>query len=354
MSMKIIILNTPQFGTLTDSYKWCEYLKDDYNIVFLCFDSHLKKMDLPGVNYVYIHRFDSPLLRGLWYIIYTLFYCLFHKGFIFIVYFKFCQIFPIVFFWRDVHVDVRTLSVSTDKIRNARNDQKLLDAVNRFRSCSFISNGLLKKIKPSCARQFVLPLGADVISKTTKEWNSLRLLYVGTFNNRKMIKTIIGFEKYIKLSNDKKSTYTLVGDGEELQDIISYINQNGLNNINVVGRKSYDELKQYFDECNVGVSFVPIEDCYQYQPPTKTFEYVLSGLFCIATKTEANKEIINKDNGILILDTSDDFYKSLKYISSIKHTLCSSMIRETLKKNYTWESVVDAYLKPILAAESNT
>ena len=36
---KIVIINKTQFGYHTDYYKYCEYLKDDYDITFLCFDS---------------------------------------------------------------------------------------------------------------------------------------------------------------------------------------------------------------------------------------------------------------------------------------------------------------------------
>lgn len=41
--------------------------------------------------------------------------------------------------------------------------------------------------------------------------------------------------------------------------------------------------------------YVPITDYYEYQPPTKTFEYVLSGLLCLATATSSNKEVITEE-----------------------------------------------------------
>ena len=66
------------------------------------------------------------------------------------------------------------------------------------------------------------------------------------------------------------------------------------------GRIDYYKLKPFFDKCNVGVSYIPIRDYYQYQPPTKTFEYGLSGLVTIATETKSNQEVINNCNGILI------------------------------------------------------
>jgi len=44
---------------------------------------------------------------------------------------------------------------------------------------------------------------------------------------------------------------------------------------------------------------VPYYDC---QPATKTFEYILSGMVCIATSTYENKKLINNINGVLCND----------------------------------------------------
>ena len=61
---------------------------------------------------------------------------------------------------------------------------------------------------------------------------------------------------------------------------------------------------------------------YDIQTPTKTFEYIISGLFCIATNTTANKNLINKDNGILCDDNATSFSNALmklyKFRGSIK------------------------------------
>lgn len=37
---------------------------------------------------------------------------------------------------------------------------------------------------------------------------------------------------------------------------------------------------------------------YDSQPPTKTFEYALSGLYVLATKTRENEKVITNDNGV--------------------------------------------------------
>ena len=123
----------------------------------------------------------------------------------------------------------------------------------------------------------------------------------------------------------------------ELSDIVSCI-----------GRVPHHDLKKYFDEANVGVSFVPLLAHYQYQPPTKTFEYLMSGLYCIATSTIANKEIISDPlNGLLIQDTADSFCEALeKYLKLADKINKNDLIKSV--SQYSWDVIVDTYLKKAL------
>ena len=59
MKERLLIINKEQFGSLTDSYKWCQYLRDDYDITFICFDSGRDKLSQDGV----IVKYVSPLFK---------------------------------------------------------------------------------------------------------------------------------------------------------------------------------------------------------------------------------------------------------------------------------------------------
>ena len=346
---KLIILNTSQFGLLTDSYKWCQYLKQYVDITFICFDNKHKRMDIPGVNYKYVYRFDNSLLRGVWYILYSLFYCLFNQSKVFIVYFDFCHIFPLLLGKDRFHVDVRTLAVTDDDDLNKRQDLKLRNSLSYFKSVSYISEGIKDKISLDIQNQYILPLGADVISTKEKEWDKLKLLYVGTMNHRDIPKTIDGLYMFTQKYGKHNISYDIVGDGSELEQVKQKVREYNLSDIvSVHGKVMYDELSTFFNENNIGISFVPQKECYQHQPPTKSYEYILSGLYCIATNTVSNREIINFNNGILIEDTASSFCDALSYVAENLHQISKLEINNTLIDSHTWSSIVEKSLRPIV------
>ena len=349
MRQKLIILNTSQFGLLTDSYKWCQYLKEYLDITFISFDSKRKKMDIPGITYKYVFRFKNSLLRGLWYIVYSFIYCLFHKQNVFIVYFNFCHIFPLLLGKKRFHVDVRTLAVTDNEDVNMKQDLKLKKSLSFFNSISYISDGVKNKMSLQIENQYILPLGADVISSKDKKWDSLRLLYIGTLNHRDIPKTIDGLYLYTQTYGKHNLTYDIVGDGEELEEIKRKVSEYKLEDIvSLHGKVMYNELDTFLDNCNIGISYIPQKECYQFQPPTKSYEYILSGLYCIATGTVSNKEIINPSNGIIIDDTPFAFYEALSYVANNMHSISRLKIRETLMGSHTWNSIVEKSLKPII------
>lgn len=59
---RLLIIQQHQFGYLTDSYKWCEYLKDKFKITVLCYYVGRPKEELPGVSVKYIGLAGGRLL----------------------------------------------------------------------------------------------------------------------------------------------------------------------------------------------------------------------------------------------------------------------------------------------------
>ena len=125
-----------------------------------------------------------------------------------------------------MHIDVRTLSVEiTEKARIFSNNQLKQD-LKYFNSSSFITSGIQKQImQENHKSSFILPLGADIISKSNKSFEELNLLYVGTLNNRNIIDTVKGYIAFIKAHPEVKSHYDIVGDGinNEMEVMNEYI-----------------------------------------------------------------------------------------------------------------------------------
>ena len=143
--------------------------------------------------------------------------------------------------------------------------------------------------------------------------------------------------------------YSLIGDGTEYEIIKKYVKENNLEDIvSLYGRLPYNKLKPYLDTHNIGISYVPLIDCYEFQPPTKTFEYGLSGLYIIATETYENKQVINDKNGILIRDSSEDFVNALYKIYSHRNEYNSNVIRNTMEK-FQWKNIINKYLIKIIS-----
>lgn len=347
---KLLIIDKHHFGTLTDSYKWCEYLRNDYNITMLCFDTGREKMPMDGIKFKYINYNGNFTIRGIRFLLTALWCALFFNGKIMVVYFENCQWLKRLLPFKKMIVDIRTLSVSTNVKQREKYDRQLRNACHHFDIITVISEGVKQKINLPNKHIKILPLGSDVISETPKDYSTLKLLYVGTFAGRDLHKTIEGLAQFYQKNPGINISYDIIGSGlnnelEEYKTLAATLNMT--DKITFHGRLPYNQLKPFFDKCNIGVSFVPMTDYYDAQPPTKTFEYILSGLYTIATATSSNKELITTENGLLIYDSTTDFANAISKIWKTHTKLNEQRIRQSLE-TYSWRNIVNNILKPIL------
>lgn len=346
---KLLFICPCQFGYLTDMYKWCLYLKEDYDIAVLCFDVGLKRQVLDGVDVHYVSYSGAVLIRGIRFVLHSLKHILLFDGIIFIEYFKNCEWLKRLLPFKKMILDVRTLAVWGTQTTRDLYDKKVAYACAKFDVVSVISEGVKFRLKRT-AKTFILPLGADVISSSRKTINELRLLYVGTLDGRQIDKTIRAVDLFHRRRPDIPIIYDIVGSGnhdelEQFSSLVRKLNLNGI--VTLHGRVPNVELKPFFEGANIGVSFIPITNFYNIQPPTKTFEYTLSGLYTIATRTTENEAVINSDCGHLIDDTEEDFVNALDYIWANRKQIDSAVVRNAMS-DYRWEEIVHKYMKTIL------
>ena len=351
MKDKLLLIHKTQFGYHTNAFKHCYYLKEKFDISFICFAGNKKRINMEGVNIIYVPSKLPYILRAILFFIYTFWNLIFFKGTILVYYFKGCAVYKKVFKRKRMILDVRTLSVSSDDHINNINDRVLYQTALSYDYVTFLSESMREKILFPHEKSAIVPLGADIISTKSKSYDKLELLYVGTITNRHIERTLYGLKAYIEKYHQRDIKYHIIGDGyspNELPELVNLAKELNLDKyVTFYGRIPNNELKPYFDLCNVGVSFVPMTNYFDAQPVTKTYEYAMSGLIVIGTQTSANINIINTNNGVLINDDALSFCEALNYIQANHTQFIEQNIRESLIQ-YQWKTIVQEKLLQII------
>jgi glycosyltransferase involved in cell wall biosynthesis len=170
----------------------------------------------------------------------------------------------------------------------------------------------------SLKKTYVIPVGFNKryiypIDKT-KAHNLRRLLkikedqpllvYCGVIAKSRQLNLLLeAFRKVYEIIKGAK--LLIIGDGDALEELKRFAITIGVtNNTIFTGRVPHHEVVNYIGIGDIGISFIPINENYNYNPPLKTYEYLGCGLPTIATSTESNRRIIKDGyNGILVDDT---------------------------------------------------
>ena len=244
-------------------------------------------------------------------------------------------------------MDIRTGSVCKSLIVRRVQDAILMLETKFYKHITVISQSLSANFNIS-QKAHILPIGSDIISSTEKNFNYFHLLYVGTLFNRNLEITINGFKKFFDEHKGNLSiSYTIIGSGPTMEEknLKDLVRRYGLSEIvNIAGSIPHTQLKPWFDSANVGVSYVPLTGYYDCQPVTKTFEYLLSGMPVIATKTSENMKVLIPENSVIVGDSANDFYSGLSTIFVKRHLYDSTKIRNEAVK-YTWKNIIIKNLK---------
>lgn len=338
---KMIIVSCSQFGYHTDFFKHSQTLKNEYEITYICcFQGH-KKIDRQGINVEYIYsssrvKFIVEVCKKIKKV---------SVDVILVDYFIGSSILKI-FNWKEkLILDFRTGAVDTNVMkRNIKNILMIAES-KIYPNISVISEGLRERLYIDGKKSQIISLGASrSVSEKNIEYKfdteNINLIYVGVFTGRRIIETVVGYHKYLKYKNYKvKSKYSIIGYGEGEKEIQDYIKNNKIDKyVQFYGRLHNEDLIEFFEESNVGVSYIPINYQYDVQPPTKTYEYMMNGLACIGTKTMENKKIINEKNGIAIEDNSEAVFEGLKILEKNLKRYNKFEIAESVKEN-EWDNI---------------
>ncbi len=348
----LVIINSEQFGYHIDTYYYCKYLRYKYNITYIGWDHGQKKIELPGIQVEYAGR-TGGLFR-----IFRILRIILDKTssrhtIIFLKYFKgISTVIRLLRRQNPIVLDIRTGSDNQSMVKRCIQDFNMKLECKLFSNITIISESLAFKIGLA-RRATILPLGADVISHTEKHYDRLDLLYVGSLYNRNIDKAVEGFARFYREYKQKiPIKFTIIGEGlgDETALLKKCTREQGVEDIvHILGMVPHNRLQKYFDTHNIGVSYIPMTDYYDVQPPTKTFEYLLSGLAVIGTATSENRRVINNSNGILTNDSTEGFYSGLVGLSTKLKTFDSTRIRQNALQ-FSWKRItdgLDCYLRTL-------
>ncbi|MCF8780053.1 glycosyltransferase [Vibrio sp. IRLE0018] len=355
---KITIVCSNQFGYLTDTFNYCLYLREQYNIHYICIDFGKPKIEMEGVQVSYM-----PLQRlgfGKWFDFYQ--YCkgnLADSDVYFVKHFFLCSLLLLNIDRKTSVCDTRTGSVRNNKfVRSVENALMSLE-MNLFKHKTAISHSLAKKLY--LFNYQLLPLGTTLFKRRDHlEANALNLIYVGTLTGRKLQDTLFGFRRFVeqsKLPRDKIS-YQIIGDGEgnelnylkqisgelELDDIVTFH-----------GRLPNTVIEPFLQNSNVGISYVPITPYYDVQPVTKTLEYLSSGMPVVGTATKEQKIILSSTVlGELCNDNAESFCTALDSIYQRIDQFEPAKLADTVAE-FNWRDIaksLDNYLQLIMCSKA--
>ncbi len=350
--INIVMICTQQFGYHIDIYQYGKCLKDKYSFHYICMNEGKPKISMNDVNVIYLNNTNSlSFAKNSLKILYKIS----GKFILFINWFPFCSLLQ---FYRNNSnkiLDIRTGSVRSNYfIRNLKNLILMMDSMF-YQNKSFVSKGLMEKYRVFMFGKtpHLLPLGAQISNlKPSLLNNKIKMVYVGTFQNRNLEKSICGVCKFKNENQSIDIEYVIYGSGSDntINNIKNKIDEYNANDyIKLNGYLLHEELYSVLSRFNVGLSFIPKTKYFDVQPPTKTFEYIAAGLITVATNTQANKEIIiDGSNGILIEDSSEGVYEGLQKIT--KRQFDPLKIKSTIGIN-TWEEISKQFEKIILSIE---
>ncbi|MEL6143138.1 MAG: glycosyltransferase, partial [Bacteroidota bacterium] len=242
----------------------------------------------------------------------------------------------------------------TGNVRSSRFRRWFFDAITylellTFRNKSFISRGLAQHF--GMGNHHILPLGSSITPATERSYEHLHLFYVGTFSDRRMHEAIAGFGQFYQEHKDViNCQFTVVGSGNEEEEALiqAAIEQYALRDIvHLKGYVRRDLIGPFLQAANLGLSYTPITKYFDYQPVTKTYEYLLAGLPVLATATSENELVVSSNNGVLVRDNPAAVAEGLKSFYAKRNTFNTFAIQEDAKR-YTYERIVEDNLAPYL------
>jgi glycosyltransferase involved in cell wall biosynthesis len=193
----------------------------------------------------------------------------------------------------------------------------------------------------------------DIRKKNSRFANNRVLIYTGKMDKTRNLYQVIEAFAILQKNGLSNVVLLMIGDGDERSALEMLAETRGIREkVIFKGMIPYNLVYQYLSLSDIALSYIPINETYNYQPPLKTLEYLANNIPQVATATAANRAYIkDKFNGLLSNDTAGDFASKIALLlrdEALKEKISSNCSR-SLESHY-WNNIVEKRLIPFYTA----
>lgn len=341
---KLLFISTVQFGINTDMVKYCKYLTSKYDITIICPDEGYDKYKNDKISMVYLQR-KNRYLYTINFIAKSIYIA--YKSdidIIFIKYNKWANIIRKLTPSKKHIIDIRSGAIIENKLERSKINNQMKNISEKFGNITIVSESLREYIGINKElKVHILPLGGEVSYQSNEliKNKEFSFIYVGILTGRNINDVLKGYLEFKKKNDTANLTkLIIIGfhylDNAERSEFFTLVNSD--KSIVYMGKIPNNEIDKYIKRSHVGISYIPKNEYFNCQPPTKTFEYLCNGIPCIATSTKENQLIINSSNGLLIDDNISSVSNALFDIYN-KYNIYQTSIIKCSVAEYSWKNI---------------
>lgn len=196
----------------------------------------------------------------------------------------------------------------------------------------------------------VVPLGVATdrfnVAPNRPKHGDFVFIYIGSASkNRRLAAVIEAFA--IVLKKYPQARLRLVGGGDEWEALKTLAKTRKIARaVTFLPTVPFEQIPKLLQSADCGVSYIPITDWFNPQPPLKTLEYLSCGLPVVATATDSQKELWrNLPSKLLRDDSIEDFTSGLEFALCHRDELKTIDFRATALP-FDWQAITRDQLIP--------
>lgn len=133
---------------------------------------------------------------------------------------------------------------------------------------------------------------AVALRRARKDSGDLRLIYVGSLRKERNLLTLCEAVRRVR-AEGLTVTLTLVGDGNQRQEIAEYVRATGDYGIVLLPPVPHSHIPEILATGDIGVLPFPDDEKWRVSSPIKLFEYMAAGMPVLATRIACHTDVLD-------------------------------------------------------------